>query len=234
MGCAHVIIIMHIVAGCILNHLNCALDKLFAQGGIKQVYPGLELPPPPKEKKNMVTVRGLFHWALISVLMIVKHCVEPVGRCIPRLRREQPIVNGAEESEGRKRRGDGADNTPIFARKMRGLGVQEREEDSSSCQSIKVGVTVSTSWSLVCYSWGAPLPPFSFWCCSSACRRGCAACRAQPLSFLLSWCHIGSGEIQGGLGPYRGHARLMSVKVGQVPFMCWSGPRFPGHVLLGH
>lgn len=42
-------------------------------------------------------------------------------RCIPHLRREQPIVNGAEESEGRR-----GDNTPIFARNMRGPGIQER------------------------------------------------------------------------------------------------------------
>lgn len=40
-------------------------------------------------------------------------------RCILHLRREQPIVNGAEESGG-------GDNTPIFARNMRGLGIQER------------------------------------------------------------------------------------------------------------
>lgn len=65
-------------------------------------------------------------------------------RCILHLRREQPIVNGAEQSEGWKRRGGWGDNTPISARNMRGLGVQKREEDSSSCRSIKVGVTVST------------------------------------------------------------------------------------------
>lgn len=42
--------------------------------------------------------------------------------------------SGAEENEGRKGRGDGGggvvDNTPIFEG---GLGVQEREEGSSSC-----------------------------------------------------------------------------------------------------
>lgn len=55
-----------------------------------------------------------------------------------------------EWAEEKERRLGGGDSTPIFAKNMRGLGVQGREEDSSSCQSIKVGVTVPTSWSPAC------------------------------------------------------------------------------------
>lgn len=145
--------------------------------------------------------------------------------------------------QGRVRGGKGeevgGDNTPIFHEKKGGLRVQLREEDSRSYQNIRVvGVTVSTGWSPACYSWLNPPASFSFGCCSSACRRGCAACGAQPLSRLLSRCHITSGEIWRGtcpcLHPYHWHGLFMSVKVGQVFFMCWSGLRFSRNLLLCH
>lgn len=72
-------------------------------------------------------------------------------RFILHLRRQQPVVNGAEESEGRKRRGGwGWITRPFLLGIWGGLGSKGGRKIPALVRASRFGVTVSTSWSPAC------------------------------------------------------------------------------------
>lgn len=118
-------------------------------------------------------------------------------RFILHLRRQQPVVNGAEENEGRKRRGGwGWITRPFLLGIWGGLGSKRGRKIPALVRASRLALPCQQVDHQRVRA-GLNLHHLSgFSCCSSAFRRGvCAARGAQPLSFLLSWCHISSGDI---------------------------------------
>lgn len=114
---------------------------------------------------------------------------------------------------GEDKEGGGRITRPFWW-EWRGLGVQEREEDSSSCQSIKVGVMVSTSWSPVCFSWVQPLPASAF---VAVARPADGA----VLHLGLSLCFVSSADVTSAVGRFGGEGDLPGLGP-SILWILWS------------
>lgn len=115
---------------------------------------------------------------------------------------------------GEDKAGGGRITRP-FLMGMKGTWGLREEDDSSSCQSIKVGVMVSRSWSPVCYSWVQLLPASTFVAVArpadgAVLHSGLSLCFVSSADVTSPVGRFGGGDLP-GLGPYCVHGGLFHV-----------------------